>query len=165
MTDAFPNYMSGLLTLSAANTVTVQTNEFPVNRLRVTGTKATVIELLWIDISLATIDYAAAADTALMSFKTGTVPTDMQNLDNPDVFAFWGEEFHFVASGAALGPLVTRIDLQSKDGHGQLIAADRFHVAADSAGMAAAVSFRWRIYYRFVNVPVTEFIGIVQSQS
>ena len=165
MTDAFPNYMSGLLSLSAANTFTAQTNEFPVNRLRVSGAKATVIEILWIDIALATIDMAAAGDAAEISFKTGPLPTDLQNYDNPDVFAFWGQEVHFVTSGMALESLVYRIDLQSNDGHGQLIAADRFHIGAQTAGMAGATNFRWRLYYRFVNVPITEFIGIVQSQS
>ena len=164
-TDIFPNYMSGLLTLSAANTFSTQTKELPVNRLRVAGGEATVIEFLWVDIALNTVDFIATADDYVLSVQTGTTPTLVGTFNNPDVLAFFNQEAHFLTSGGFFTDNVRRFDFQSQDGHGLLVAADRVHISANTAGMAAATGFAWRIYYRFVSVPVEEFVGIVQSQS
>lgn len=164
-TDLFPNYMSGRLTLSAANTATVQTQELPVNRLRVLGDEATVIEMLWIDLDVRITDFIANTDDVTFSVKVGGLPTVVGTFDNPDVIATFGLENHLLTSGATILNQVRRYSWQSKDGRGLLIAADRIHLAGDSTGQGAAVQFNWRIFYRFVNVPIGEFVGIVQSQS
>ena len=124
-----------------------------------------VIEILWVDIALNTLDFAAANDDVFFSIQTGTVPTIVGTFSNPDVIAAFNIETHFVTSGMSIGSNILRYDLQSQDGHGLLVAADRVHLAGNSAGMAGATGFAWRIFYRHVSVPIDEFIGITQSQT
>jgi len=164
--DAFPNYTSGRLVLSGANTFTTQTITLPLNRIRVGGAgRTTILEFLWIDVTIVSVDLLANSDEVAFSFSSGAVPTSVQNISNPDVIA---EVLLFAHVGASPGTALVRqnfrMDLQSQDGHGQLIAVDRINVMGNSSGLAAAAQFRWRIYYRFVNVPIEEFVGIVQSQ-
>lgn len=56
-------------------------------------------------------------------------------------------------------------DLTDGAGHGILIATDQLflQIASNSTTIANEVAFK--ILYRWKNVPLSEYIGIVQSQS
>ena len=165
MTDAFPNYFSGELTLTTANTFTTVPVRLPINRIgRVSGTKATVLEFLWISFTHRNHDFLTIADNITFTVQTGGAPTGIERLDAPDVIANWSTELGIVTSGAVLVDELVKIDLQSADGHGQLVAAEEVHISGDSTGMATATAFHWRIYYRFVQIPAMEMMGILQSQ-
>lgn len=166
MTDAFPNYFSGRLPLSAANTFTTQSVDLPVNRLgRVSGTQAVVLEFLWALIDIDGADFVANTDLLTFNILIGRVPTAVSNINNPDVLGKIELINDFVTSGMAQRDNVRRIEMQSTDGHGQLVAAEQIHLAADSTGQAGAVAYNWRIYYRFVKIPAMEMMGLLQSQT
>lgn len=163
--DAFPNYLSGSVLMSAANTATNSRVSTPIPRLATSGARPTIMEILWIDIEFTATDVIADGDAVELTFSTGATPSATQRIDDGSVIARLALDNNFVTSGMVLMRMPFRLDLQSKDGYGQLLASDSFNVRAESAGQAAAVNFRWRMYYRFVQVPMAEYIGIVQSQS
>ena len=167
MTDAFPNYFSGSLTMSAANTFTSATTTLPINRIgRVSGTKAVVLELLWVDFHVITDDLIVNGDLWEIGFSTPPAFGSMPDFAESNVIAFYSVKAHVGAGpSSVIIPAVWRLNLQTADGHGTLVASDVLNVQADSAGMGAALRFDWRVYYRFVQVPALEMMGILQSQT
>ncbi len=165
MTDAFPNYLSGELTLSAANTFTTQSRELPVNRFgRVSGNSAMVMEMLWVVWETRGLDFVADGDSYQWSITIGSVPTVTGTYGNPDLIAKLREEAHLAtAVGEVRIPDIVTTNLQSEDGHGVLIAADRIHIQGISVGQTAALSLTFRIYYRWVKIPALEMMGILTS--
>ncbi len=162
--DRYPNYISGVMALSAANTFTTQTLNLPLNRVPIAGGRGQMMEFLWLDLIVSNVDLIADNDSYNISFSTGVTPTAIVPISDPDnVFQIFYDT-HFVTSGMDHTTLPITQSLQSTDGFGRLVAGDRLHVAGTSGGMAAAASFAFRIYYRFVSVPLPEFLGIVQSQ-
>ena len=164
-TDAFPNYFSGLLTLSAANTFTTQTITLPINRIgRVSGTKAVVLEFLWAVVDTKVTDFVAGSDDLIFTIQMGPTATGVDSFDNPDVLATVHVENHLLTSGATLANEIHTMNMQSADGHGLLVASENIHITGDTSGMGAPTQFHWRIYYRFVQIPAMEMMGILQSQ-
>ena len=161
--DEYPNFISGVLSLSAANTFTTQQVFTPIPRLKVTGNKATVMELLWIDTEWVGTDLVASGDFLQVGFSIGSVPTAVLGLDDPRTIITSFKEFSALTSGGNFLETPSRAELQSQDGFGSLLASDAFHVSGLTAGMAGASSIRWRMYYRFVEITVAEFVGLVQS--
>lgn len=155
--------MTGSLTLSAANTFTTTQVFTPIPRLKTSGNKATVMELLWMDLLVSNTDLIATNDDINFQMAFGVAPTAILQFNDTRVFAQWFQELTLTTSGAVWNAWPVRYDFQSKDGYGYLLAADSFNVSGDSAGQAAAVLFNWRLYYRFVDIPLSEFVGLVQS--
>ena len=56
------------------------------------------------------------------------------------------------------------IDMTDGMGHGVLVATDNLFLQASSANLDAAGVGRIRILYRWKNVSIIEYVGIVQSQ-
>lgn len=58
-----------------------------------------------------------------------------------------------------------RYDFQSKDGFGFLLPSDAFHMSSQIIGPAVSgpTLVNWRLFYRFVQIPIEEFVGLVQS--
>lgn len=150
--------------MSGANTFTTQEIALPVNRVGIgSGTKATIIEFLWCDLDMDTHDFAAAADLYIFSISVGAVPTAIPRLGANTTVCSMGEEFAITTSGAVLHKTPLRYDFQDKLGYGFLIPTDSMHISVASAGMGSALTARWRVYYRFVDVPIGEYVGIVTS--
>lgn len=114
------------------------------------------------DIYPSNEDLSTDGDYLFFSISTGAAPTAVKHIENGNVLAM----FYVYLNGAATSTLIMpyRINLQDKNGFGQLVATDRININAMSHGMAAAVQYHWRIYYRYVTVGAEEYIGIVQSQ-
>lgn len=163
--DAYPNYLSGELIMSAANAFTTTRVNTPIPRLATSGRRPTVMEILWIDLQPSALDLIVDSDLVQCMFTTGGVPTSMLGISDGSVIGKIVLDTQLTTSGETILKLPIRIKLQSEDGYGQLLASDAFHVSASSTGQAAATVWQWRMYYRFVQVPVTEYIGIVQSEN
>ncbi len=123
------------------------------------------MELLWIDIVIGTTLNAADEKTTVQ-FYIGSPQTPgigILPFADPRVFAQFQLRFLFTTSGAALLQQPLRYDMQSKDGFGYLLASDAFNVAikGDNTGVTNIGSFK--MFYRFVDIPLAEFVGIVQS--
>ncbi len=166
MIDRFPNYMTGVLTMSAANTFTTEEVSTPIPRLTARGGRATIMELLWIDVDIQNADLIAAADEVNFGITLGSAPTGVTRIGNSRAVMGMSVDMQVGATPGTFGlQLPRRYDFQDKSGFGYLLAADAFHTFGDSTTQAAAVQYQWRLFYRFVSVSVEEYIGIVQSQS
>jgi len=161
--DQFPNFMSGRITQSDANNfVTAQVNT-PIPRLKTQGGKATVMELLWVDIRASNFDLTAAGDNFQFQMTLGTVQAGILGWNDTRVFVFKSIHQEGGASGLSIFEQTLRYSFQDNMGFGYLLAADSFRTSGDSGGQATALQFDWKLFYRFVDIPLSEFIGIVQS--
>ncbi len=160
--DRFPNFLSGRITESAAATFTTTQIFTPIPRLKTSGNKATVMELLWVDMDMNTA-LNAAGEQAVIAFSIGSVPTVILPWNDPRAFYFRREEMMLLTSGAVLGTGTVRYDFQSKDGYGYLLASDSFHVSVEGTGLSTSIIGNWKMFYRFVDIPLSEFVGLVQS--
>jgi len=170
--DVNPQYMQGLVTLTAANTATEVTLGTPIVRVGPqTGGKSIIMELLKAYVDFPAIDADAAAATArAMTFSIQTVAsTAVTTLDNPRNLCFMSLDNRNAFTAAGTGTLAERVDPTVWDftdgaGHGVLVATDNIFIAANTQGQAGASTFRFKLLYRFKEVSLVEYIGIVQSQ-
>ena len=171
--DVNPQYMHGILTLSAANTTTEVTQGTPIVRVGPqSGGEAVIMEILKIFVDHANNDATNAAATAFnqtLFFGTTSAGTTTRTFDDPRVFAMYrhGTFASFTAAGTGLQDIFNEpgvVDLTDGAGHGILVATDNIYVQGSSAAMTGAGVFRWKILYRFKRVSLVEYIGIVQSQ-
>jgi len=164
-TDKFPNFMAGKVQQTSADTATTAAFSTPIPRLQTKGGKATVMELLWIEAHVDTT-LNAPAEFVRVHWYGGATSTTTADLlpNNPRVITMFEKEMQMLTSGGSILESPTKSNLTSKDGYGYLFAGDIINVlvASGSTGIANAVYFR--IYYRFVDIPITEFVGLVQSQ-
>ncbi len=174
--DVNPQYLHGILTLSAANTTTSITLGTPIVRVgtgSTTASQSIIMEVLKIFVDLPNSDKDPGAtgtpQSATLVFMTTDPSTTAATFENPRLFAMARRQSRssFTAAGTGaqnqeVEPI--EIDLTDGAGHGILIATDNIFVQGQSVDMTAAGVFRWKILYRFKEVSLVEYIGIVQSQ-
>ena len=173
--DVNPQYLSGTITLSAANTATEVTLGTPIVRVGPqTGGKSIIMELikLWVELPQLDLDNAAATNRSLVfsmsTSSSGATPAIVQ-LSNSRGLAFIAEEVRNAFTAAGTGLLWMNSDPHCWDftdgaGHGILVATDNIFIQANSVGLTAAATWNWKLSYRFKEVSLVEYIGIVQSQ-
>ena len=162
--DIFPNYFSGNLLLSAANTFTTSEERLPVEKFTVGRNLITVMEFLWLELEPAVSDLIALGDELQFMVKVGSAPTVMLTISTGSVLCRLNWDTSFVTSGLHV-LMSPRVYLWAQAGQrGQPIATDTIHIAANSVGQAAAINYSWRIYYRFIQINALEFNGLLQSQ-
>jgi len=168
--DDFPNFMSGLVTvpgnpLGEFVTVRVQT---PIPRLKVQGNRATVMEILWVDVAFNGAFPDGIGNQINITFSIGSPPDAATSVvwSNPLVFAQvkWFSNSAALQTANGYAPTQpTRYQLQAKDGFGYLLASDAFNVNVETIFIQGLSVSHWKLFYRFVDIPLNEFIGIVQS--
>lgn len=110
-----------------------------------------------------------AADVQAFYLSTSNFGTTAVSYDNARVFAgmFRAKQGAFTAAGTyglIDNGLSGVIDMTDGAGHGFLIATDNLFAQVQSSGTGAAQAVAFKIYYRWKNVGLAEYIGIVQSQ-
>jgi len=174
--DVNPQFLQGRVTLSAANTATEVTLGTPIVRVGPqTNGKSIIMEVLKVYLQLPDIDLdAAAATSRVFSISMGTVSRATSTpvvavLDDPRTFLAVVKTIRnaFTAAGTGMlddstDPVV--VDLTDGAGHGILIATDNIFIQANTTNQTAANAFAFKILYRFKEVSLVEYIGIVQSQ-
>ncbi len=164
--DVFPNFLTGVISQTVADTFATVLVPTPIPRIQTTrsGNRATVMELLWIEVLFPNIELSAALANITIFFSIGTPPAVVLPFNNPRVIAEVRIDSHV---SSATGAFVTQqpyiYQMQSMDGHGYLLAAESFHASIFSAGTQIINDGQWRMYYRFIDIPLSEFIGLVQS--
>jgi len=160
--DVFPNYMAGVVTESSADTFTTVELSTPIPRM-LQGTRATIMELLWIEFEPTAVTLNNAGEMVRGMVSGGAAPAALLHLDDGNLVANYSIRFQMLTSGAGIfqGPIVH--NLQSRDGHGFLYGGDKIHISIQGTATGVTNGVYVRIYYRFVDVAVTEYIGIVQS--
>ena len=160
--DVFPQFMSFSGTESAANTFTTVRIQLPVAR-RPGAKKITVIELLQVWFQPVNEEFANADiwDTVLMFRDAATLP----DMSDPNVFYQKQRRITVFTTGAVVTeePSITRYD--SGGGKGFLLATDSIFVGILGTSQSAALTANYKLLYRFVEVGLQEYIGIVQQQS
>lgn len=165
--DNFPNFLTGKVEQSSNDEFVVTTVFTPIPRLKTIGNRATVMEVLWIDIEFDS-RYDAEDFQTECQFQIGSLPSVTSRWNDPRVFAVWkilSQTITAATEGRALAVVdqIRRYDLTSKDGFGYLLASDSFNVVFKTENTARQNKLFWRMFYRFVDIPLAEFVGIVQS--
>lgn len=166
------------LTLSAnapgaADDYAVTQVNLPVPRFGTMKTKATVFELLHIDwylqpvnaVDQAGSDFAYLATQQLRSNgDTSTLASFTEDLQDPTTFAAICKVYNFTTSGSDVRTLPDRINFTDDNGNGMIIATDRLFLHTGNTGGMNQGATIAKATYRLVNVGITEYVGIVQSQ-
>ncbi len=167
--DFFPNFLSGTVVQTSEDVQTTQQIFTPIPRLKTIGNRATVMELLWIDMEEDMI-YSLINSELNVTFSIGSAPAPATILrwSDPRVFAIFKQSTEILQVGTAgVGMTVQndilRYDFQSQDGFGYLLASDSFNVNFRTENTNRVNRIFWKIFYRFVDIPLAEFVGIVQS--
>ena len=167
--DRFPNFLAGVLAESAANTFTTTQVFTPLPRIKTSGTRATVMELLFVETDFSGTNIQNAnGEQMQVVFSFGSAPTAMLAWNDTRNFfqrqdTIVGQAISTNGAGSTILREPVRYDWQSQDGYGYLLASDSFHVSVLGASQGAALSLAWKMFYRFVDIPLSEFVGIVQS--
>ncbi len=164
MKDEKPQFLNCNLELSAANTFTQVAIPLPIQpSYGAKGAKARVIEILKVFV------YAApdtlAEDAAVVVQLTTRSETALIPNNNCERFIFLlGKDFQLVTSGAVSTEIPVVIDLSDGNGNGILVATQNIYLACYTVGQSGANKIGCKILYKFADVELAEYIGIVQSQ-
>ena len=163
--DVFYQVLRGTVQMDAANAQKVEVFTLPISRIGSTGRKVTIIEVLWIDMWFGSFVMNALDEFAVVSFSQGdsTSRTTEALPSDGDYMASIKPVLHLATNGGGILTMPLRFNLQGTDGFGYLVAADKMTVYMTTAGQANASTLRFQMTYRFVDVPVEEYIGIVSS--
>ena len=172
--DVNPQFLNFEVTTSAANTFTEVTLGTPIVRVGTgpANSRSVIMEILKVFVEFPELDLDAAAATnrvEILTIATTTQGTTQFRLGNPRclVRAVHSVRNAFTAAGTGMldvqnDPVV--IDLTDGDGHGVLVATDNIFIGFNTAGFTAVALTSGKILYRFKEVELVEYIGIVQSQ-
>lgn len=146
----------------------------PIPRLPIQQNKSMVMEFLSVEFSRSILTPALNGITQYMAFLTtnpnGPVGVTYEAsaetiLTDPRVIATWDQQ---ILNGSANTTVLIEnqkyIDLTDQAGHGFLVATDNIYFGIITAGTTASNIVYARISYRFKEVTLQEYIGIVQSQ-
>lgn len=160
--DVNPQYLSTFVTQTAADTTTTGTINLPVQRLP-SGNKAQVMEVLKVFFFSSA---PAEADSVISAYlSTSSFGTTTTTFSEPRVFAGFSISRSVTTSGIVdlVFPIIQ--DLTDGAGHGVIVATDSIYLQVSSATTSGANTVRVKILYRWKDVPLPEYIGVVQSQS
>lgn len=158
----------------ALNTYAVTRSPLPVPRFGTQRAKATIFEMLRVDLYFGLTEVADVINTMWCYLTTSTqrtsglgstIGTMVADIQDPKTFAFGVTETGALgAGGSSRFGFPVSIDLTDGAGNGILVATDNINIVYGSSDNSAIASGQAKIYYRMVNVGVQEYVGIVQSQ-
>jgi len=156
--DVNMQYMSGeLITPGGADTTFSAEIPLPVQRLN-NKNRSMVMEILKLQFEIGTdattshVHYGIS--TSKLTQQSGVKP----NITNPSIIFM--ERTKYAASQAA--SLI--VETTDGAGHGILVGADKIYLFYNTP-TATTITARVRIWYRWKNVSLTEYIGIVQAST
>lgn len=160
--DVNPQWLAIRVTESAADTTTTQAQSIPIQRLQDRAHKAQVMEVLKVVFTSNTFPEVDAGVTMFLTtrnFGTTAVATN-----EPSIIAFYQTAVRLTTSGQYFAQAPYIWDVTDGAGHGLLVATDQVFFQIQSATTGVAVVGDCRILYRWKNVSIEEYVGIVQSQ-
>lgn len=168
--DVSPQLLTATVTMSAANTLTEVSIPTPVTRIATRKGRAMVIECLkiFMDLGVKDNNYAAGGESSVITAILAVTTTIGLPNASSLILALINKEYRgaFTAAGSyssvQVEPIV--VDLTDGAGHGVLVGTDQIFLGVTTTNFAAASTGTMRLLYRFKEVSVEEYIGIVQSQ-
>lgn len=173
--DVSPQLMTlPILTTSAVNTATEIAVPLPVARMRGgTSKRVTVIEVLRVYFDMPNVDTFTGPGntfirvTAVLQLSSSSLGTIMPQ--HPNVFAYSvNNTVNFVGTGAstfhAFHNDPFERNLTDEAGHGFLLATDNLFACIGTTNFTGVAAGIIKILYRFKDVGLEEYLGIVQGQ-
>lgn len=170
--DVSPQLMSAINTMPSANTANEIRIPLPISRFTVKNTtRVVVLEVLKVYWNLPRVDAnnAVGGDNIVSTGQLSTVAGLGIALNDPRtlVYADKQDRGSFTAGGTyqsvQVDPVI--VDMTDGAGHGVLIGVDSLFFTVSTLGFSAAANFGVKLLYRFKEVGLQEYIGIVQQQS
>jgi len=129
-----------------------------------------VLKFFWQHTALpASASATETLDSINCFLSTSSFGTTATSVAEPRVFAFFSDTQRsaFTAAGTYMSQMATTgmQDLTDGDGHGILIATDNIFAQVTSTATGNANAVNIKLLYRWKNVSLSEYIGIVQSQT
>lgn len=169
--DINPQWLSFSASQSGADTTTTTTQAIPVQRLPTSG-RSQVMEVLKIHIEGPVLPASASAtettDSWVLVIGTKNFAATAVTSAEPTIFASFSQVSRsaFTAAGTYFNVFSNTMDLDVTDGagHGIIVATDNIFAQTQSTATGNTNTWRIKILYRWKNVSLQEYIGIVQSQ-
>lgn len=168
--DISPQLLTMNLTMSAANTLTTLEQPLPINRFKEKSGRVVAVEALKIYWDLGEPDANPAAGGSIVVISANLSTAIPANTGGTDSRVFSQVQKTVRGAFTAAGSYgmcyydPTVIDLTDGAGHGVVLATDNIFLSVNSAGFAAASTVTAKLLYRFKEISLQEYIGIVQSQ-
>ena len=168
--DVNPQFMNLQVTQSAADTFTQVTFPVPIQRLQQSG-RAQVMEVLKIFAEASSIQVASAVIVTRSISAQLTTKSFAASVNLAEPTCFWRyqkEVSNAFSTGGSLTvasevePYIS--DMTDGAGHGVLIATDNIFLGLGSTQTSISNSVTVKILYRWKDVSIQEYVGIVQSQ-
>lgn len=165
--DVNPQTLTLTTTQTGNDASTIIQTGLPIPRLPIRRGRSLVIELL--SVAFYHTNAPTIANAAAYLFSLTTNPNLLANstlaIEDPRTLALW---WRFINQQSAVGFSFSQVekyvDLTDESGHGILVATDNLFFAVYSTGSAVTNVGVAKITYRFKDVSLEEYIGIVQSQ-
>lgn len=161
--DVNPQVLNLVVTQSAADTATTGEAPLPVPRgFSPKKGKALVLEVLRVNYSIANL--VTPGGNVSVSATLSTTSAAVAETD-PEVFSIFSVDGLFAtAVGFSYFDRVKIDNLHDGAGHGFLVATDNLFLTVSSSNTSAANRVVAKIFYRFKEVTLAEYVGIVQGQ-
>jgi len=159
--DVNPQVLTLTTTQTAADTTT--TNEFPIPVPRPSSSKgkSIVMEILQVKYNVGNLVAPAG-----QIFIQGLLSTDGSTIEtSPTVFSSFSRDGLFAtAVGFSYSSRRFEDVLHDGAGHGFLVGTDSLFLCVNSGATGAVNRVTAKVFYRFKEVTLAEYIGIVQGQ-
>jgi len=165
--DVNPQVLSSFVVQTANDTTTQLTINLPIPRLPVTKGRALVMEALWVEWFMTNTPTAAASNQVLGILSTN--PTIFGSataaLQDSKVISQFFRSITAITGAGFFQAIASLEDRMTDDaGHGILIATDKLYLTCYSAASGSSNEVVMKMGYRFKDVALSEYVGIVQSQ-
>lgn len=163
--DVNPQWFTLNATQSGADATTTDSFPIPVQRLP-SGRGAQVMEIFTVVWWPGNTVVSAASNTITLSVTTRNFGTTAVPLNDASQIARFRRS---ITTSTAVGHMVNDepyvMNLTDGAGHGILVATDSIFVQLVSTTTSQTVDAVVRLFYRWKNVGLAEYVGIVQSQT
>lgn len=167
--DVNPQEMVIVSIQSGADTATITPQQLPIPRLPTRPGRNLVIEVLEVDYfhNNPVLPGAGGNNSNLVTLTTNpnAFANGLTAIQDTRILSYWAKAIQTVTAIGSWGFTVDfSDDTTDRAGHGVLLATDKVYVGNYSANTGFANAMIIRILYRWKEVSLTEYIGIVQSQ-
>lgn len=168
--DVSPQLLTMVNVMTVANTYKEVQVPLPVNRFFAGKSKAIVIEILKLFFDLSEVDANPPAPGGIISIQGQLSTVSLTGINAGDSRVFVKAEKIVRGAFTAAGSYATgatdpiTIDLTDGAGHGFLVAGDQIFFGLGTSGFTGPGSGVIKALYRFKEIGLDEYIGIVQGQ-
>lgn len=161
--DVNPQFLSATALQSGADATTTATIALPIDRLRFGSNRVGAVEVLSATFDPRVITVGAVASILGVAITTKSFGTTKVQFNEPTIVAY----FHVAAATAGFGGLQFpyKMDLTDAAGHGVMVCTDQIFAQCFSTTTSLTNQVDIKLEYRYKNITLHEYVGVVQSQS